>query len=301
VFLIAYTQAFNIPNISILYFKNQISRTCIISACLGGYEKTTKVHPYYPDTDFIFFTDNENMENVGCWIIDNTPYYRTHRPKVDTGIYKNSINNNNHTFNLAKYYKEQFYNIPRLLEYDYIIWLDGTIQLTKPNFTEYIIKVFNERNDVIVQTMHHEQRSGILDSEAGASNFYRYTSTFWGGQPQPFQNVTHQYEYYQSQGYKNEYWKNKSIHDLSYRNNDYTHYGVWLTCLIAWDMRKPMTRKFLDAWYLENLNQTTQDQISFPYVAQKLGIDPYTYPDNNTPGYECHTESYWYIKKDHGN
>lgn len=286
-----------VTNMKLMPFR----KSCIISACLGTYEKTTKKHPEMPGTDFIFFTNNKDMQNTGNWIMDYTPYHFTNIPKVDNGEYKNSIKNNNHTFNLAKYYKEQFYNIPRLAEYDFITWLDGTIELINPNYMNYIQKIFEENEDVIVQTMHHEHRHGNLGSEAGASNFFRYTSTFWNGQKQPYQNVNEQYKYYLSQGYNNSYWKDKSKHNLTYRNNDYTHYGVWITCLVAWDMRKPMTKKFLDAWYIENLNQTTQDQVSFPYVAQKLGVDPYTYPDNNTPGGICHQNSYWYIKRGHGN
>lgn len=275
-------------------------KSCVISACIGTYEKTTKMHPEIPGLDFIFFTNNREMLNTGNWIMDYTPYHITSIPKIDNGKYKNSIKNNKHTFNLAKYYKEQFYNIPRLAEYDFIIWFDGTIQLTNPTFINYITKVFDENKDVIVQTMHHEYRHGKLSQEAIASNMFRYNSKFWGGQAQPIQDVYEQYKYYLSQGYKESYWKDRSKHNLTYRNNDYTHYGVWLTCLVAWDMRKPMTKKFLDAWYIENLNQTTQDQVSFPYVAQKLGVEPYTYPDKNTPGSSCHQKSFWYIKNGHG-
>lgn len=62
-------------------------------------------------------------------------------------------------------------------------------------------------------------------------------------------------------------------------------YGLWCTCFVAWNMkRQPQTKTFLDAWAMENRRHTTQDQVSFPFVVQKLGNHPYSLPDDTIFG-----------------
>lgn len=65
------------------------------------------------ETDFICFTNNENIISNG-WFIDSIPYHNIYKSPLD----------NDHTFNIAKYYKQAFRNIPRLNKYDVIIWID---------------------------------------------------------------------------------------------------------------------------------------------------------------------------------
>jgi len=101
-------------------------KICYITAIYGNYELTCK--PYAEQTiktDFICFTDNKDIEKNG-WIIDTTPYHILNKSTIDTGNYINSISNNKHTFNIAKYYKQSFINIPIIKDYDCIVWLDGT-------------------------------------------------------------------------------------------------------------------------------------------------------------------------------
>ena len=119
-------------------------RIAFITAIIGPYEASTKKYAKQSiPCDFICFTNNLNIKNNG-WIIDNTPYHLTRKSKVDTGKYTNSLSNNKHTFNIAKYFKQNFYNIPRLQQYDIIIWLDGTIQITNKDTALYILKLFGK-------------------------------------------------------------------------------------------------------------------------------------------------------------
>ena len=276
-------------------------KVAFISACIGTYEKSTKHHvPQSIDCDFIFFTD-VNIDNRGNWEIDRTPYHLLNLSRVDTGVFRNSFVNNKHSFNMAKFYKEQFYLIPRLSKYDIVIWLDATIEIKYSRTAEYVCRVFRDRPEMYVQTIHHHSRFGILQSEVKASRFFRYTSTFWAGQPQPFQDVEQQYRDYIREGYNESYWKDLNIRDLTYRNNVTTHYGVWVTCFVAWNMAHSQSKVFLDLWFLENLRHTTQDQVSFPYVAQKLRAEPYTYPDSSADRwYEKCEHQMFYDKLAHG-
>jgi hypothetical protein len=105
------------------------AKICFITAIYGNYESTCK--PFIKQTvptDFICFTDYHDMIPNG-WKIDTTPYHLLYPSTMDNGTFINSIQQNKHTFNVAKYYKQSFRCIPILQTYDVIIWLDGTIEL----------------------------------------------------------------------------------------------------------------------------------------------------------------------------
>ena len=272
--------------------KNQIQNSekkiAFITAIYGGYEKSCKkfIIQSIP-TDFICFTDNPNIIPNG-WIIDTIPYHFTNPYSLDNSNMINSLTNNKNTFNIAKYYKQAFQNIPRLKNYDVIIWLDGTIEIINPNVSSWIL------NNIYSHTIigwEHEFRNGILKNEVDASDFSRYTSTICNGQPQPYQDVFKQYNSYIADGYDETYFKK---HDSSRK-----HLGVWITCFVAFLNKNKDVSTFLDKWYEQTLKFTTQDQIGFPYVCQKLNMIPYTLPDKNIYG-SPHYRTDFYIKHNHG-
>ena len=243
-----------------------------ISAILGNYEKTSKplANQTIPISKFLF-TDNPNLINLNKWQIINIKNQSFYSP-LDNPSFVNSKTNNHHTFNLAKYFKEQFYRIPQLQNYDIIVWLDGTIEITDPTLSQKLINLFESNKELMVASINHTIRKDNLINEVKASYFYRYTSVHWAGQDQPYQNITRQYEYY--------------------KNNGFQDVGVWITCFVAWNMRHQSTYKFLDDWFIHNLNFTTQDQISFPYLIWKNNLSKsiYTYP-----------EKQFYRRHSHGN
>jgi hypothetical protein len=266
-----------------------MSKICFITAIYGNYELSCKKFiKQTVDTDFICFTDNVDIINNG-WIIDNTPYHLENKSDLDKDNYINSISNNKHTFNIAKYYKTAFQNIPRLKDYDVVVWLDGTIEIIYEKTSEYILNhIYKEK----IIGWHHEWRNGILNEEVNASNFDRYTSEFWNGQSQPFQNVNNQYEAYVNDGYNDLFFKNQQSHT--------PHFGVWITCFVAFLNKDSNIRDFLEEWYLNILKYTTQDQISFPYVVQKTNIIPFTLPNSEISGDCPHQSTMFYIKHVHG-
>jgi hypothetical protein len=263
-------------------------KICFITAVYGKYEASCKKFKKQTvNSDFICFTDNENIIRNG-WTIDTTPYHFTHKSQLDDSTLLNSLSNNKHTFNVAKYYKQSFSNIPRLKNYDVIVWLDGTIEITHDKTSEFILnKIYKEK----MICWHHEYRGGNLKKEVLASHFERYTSTFWNNQHQPYQNVDKQYYDYIQDGYTDEFFK--KMHP------DRTHFGMWITCFMAFLQHDEEVKKLLDLWYLQTLKHTTQDQIGFPYACQKTNLIPYTLPDNDVSG-EPHKRTMFYIKHDHG-
>jgi hypothetical protein len=275
---------------------NSPPKIAFITAIYGGYETSCKkfMKQSMP-TDFICFTDNPNITNNG-WIIDTTPYHILNASPIDNGNYINSIKNNNHTFNVAKYYKQAFQNIPRLKNYDVIIWLDGTIEIICEHTSRWILNNYNKYKII---GWHHEYRFGNLESEVNASiTCGRYCTTFWNNQSQPYQDVEQQYNEYVKDGYDELLWKELKENRLIDPNK--THYGVWITCFVVFDNKSDVVTDFLNMWYLQTLKYTTQDQISFPYVVQKIKLYPYTLPNGVVLGKKPHEKTLFYIKQNHG-
>lgn len=266
-----------------------MTKICFITAIYGSYEKSCKKFVQQTiETDFICFTDNKNIISNG-WTINTTPYHLLNKSKLDNDTYINSLCNNKHTFNIAKYYKTAFSNIPILQNYDVIVWLDGTIEIVYDKTSEYIL---NHIYDEKIIGWHHEQRYGILSGEVKASHFNRYTSTHWNNQSQPYQDVDNQYKCYLNEGYTDSYFKDLKSHT--------PHMGVWITCFTAFLQKDKDVNKLLDLWYLQILKHTTQDQISFPYVCQKTSIVPFTLPNQEIHGDRPHVSTMLYIKHTHG-
>jgi hypothetical protein len=266
-----------------------MAKICFITVICGNYEASCKKFvKQTQETDFICFTDNQNITSNG-WIIDTTPYHLHNKSELDNGTYTNSLCNNRHTFNISKYYKQAFKNIPRLKQYDVIVWLDGTIEIIYDKTSEYILNnIYKEK----IIGWNHEMRNGILSAEVKDSHFFRYTSTIWNNQRQPYQDIDNQYKCYVEDGYTDLYFKQLNSHTK--------HMGVWLTCFVAFLQNDPEVSEFLDLWYLQTLKYTTQDQIGFPYVCQKLNLIPHTLPNNEVLGDRPHHNTMFYIKHNHG-
>ena len=94
-----------------------MAKICFITAIYGNYESSCKKFIKQTiETDFICFTDNKDITSNG-WTIDTNPYHITNKSELDNDTYTNSICNNKHTFNVSKYYKQAFNNIPILQKY----------------------------------------------------------------------------------------------------------------------------------------------------------------------------------------
>lgn len=279
-----------------------MKKVAFITSILGAYEATCK--PFVKQTvdcDFICFTDNPNIETNG-WELDLNPYFDTHKSPVDIGLYVNSIHkvgrlvelNNRHPFNLAKYYKQQWKLIPRLKDYEVVIWMDGTLELLSPNVAEYMLEMC-PKYDIV--TWHHEMRGGFLFHEAISSFLPKYHDTYYRNFKQPYQDVMAQYMAYLRDGYDENYFKNIERQEGRGRGD---HFGVWATGFLAFNNRNEKLIDFLDRWYLQTLMYTTQDQVGFPKVCQDTKIIPYTLPDSVFTGLESHTENSMFKVHLHG-
>ena len=264
-------------------------KVAFITAIFNGsiaYERSCKPHVQQTvPASFICFSNANPVSNG--WTINNTPWHYMHPSPLDGGQGRNSLAKNTHIFNIAKYYKQAWRNIPILAEYDVVIWLDATVEITDPNCTRTVLQALGQSP---IATFEHDWRNGCLKDEVVDSLFDKYTSPNWMGQLQPVQPVVQQYAKYVARGYREDLWRTLVPERPSA--------GVYLTCFVAVTVC-PQALAFMDAWYLETLHETTQDQISFPYVLQQLNIIPYAWPNEGVIG-EASTRTTFYIKHNHG-
>jgi hypothetical protein len=265
------------------------ARVAFISAVYGGYESTLK--PFFRQSipsDFICFTDLPETIASHGWIIDRTPYHRTIRVPYDSPDKVNSLSHNDHPMNIGKFYKIAFPLIPRLQQYDVVIWLDGTIMITNATVAESLLKLVNSGESLM---LFEHWRDGSLFDEAKSSWVYnKYNSTKFAGFSQPRQEIRKQYDTYLELGYDHSLWKQI--------RPSRPQYGLWITCFVGLNMRDPRIPKLLSLWYEHILNFTTQDQISFSFVTQALGVYPYSFPNDEVVGTgQINT---WFFKSEHG-
>jgi hypothetical protein len=185
---------------------------------------------------------------------------------------------------------------------------------------------------LIVVFEHIRNRSLITELEASLK-LDRYIRPDYNLRHQPVQPLVQQVQDYLNDDFREWYWEklflneNRTVEDNKPFNR--TQYGMWCTCFIAFNMRKnvtpsvvgqpselliPLTNElsknatstslsihsFLDEWFHQNRLFTTEDQISFPFVIQKLGIYPYSLPEERYSVYGSYDFNSLYVKLDHG-
>jgi len=221
-----------------------------ITATFGNFDNWLKyAHPQTVSTDYICFTDNPLLKVSENWIIDREPYHISHPSKLDNGKMWNSLINNNHTFNIAKYYKQNFQNIPRLAKYDIIVWLDATLEIEWDNTMEWLYNkmLVDQRASMVL--FSHEMRAGKLNVEVFANMMtgsFKYISTEWLGQKQPYQDINKQYTAYINQGYNESFWLDSSVASKAGGPITKDQLGVWMTAFIAFDNKNEQISRFLD-------------------------------------------------------
>lgn len=245
-----------------------------LTSIYGTYERTLKSpEPQSFPSRFVAFTDRDDLKNSPGWevhIIKDVAKY----DKKSVILGRNDLKTNRHPFNFAKFFKQQFHTLDFLRGHRVAVWIDGTIHIKNGSTAEMMNNLVQQdgRNFILFE---HE-RNGIVEAEVEASLFPKYTSTHWGDHDQPFQDVQGQFSEYQSFGFKEKWWLDDYDAPLGVANRK--QYGLWVTCFIAFDMASPTTHIFLDTWWQQNVEYTTQDQVSFPFVAWKLQVYPFSLP-----------------------
>ena len=227
----------------------------VISAVYGNREATLKktIKQTIP-VDFHCFVENENISNNGAWIKDPTKYQFLDETKspLDDGKMVNSLSKNKHPYNQYKYYKTQFHRIPKLKQYQYIIWIDSSFRMKSNTVCERLVNLISNSSFQIMFYKHPKTKTIAKEVKTMKKDARWKNTTLWGIE-QPFQNLTKQIEDYYGSGFSDKYYNR-----------------IWVSGLFIIDMTYIESTQFLDEWYFQILNYSTQCQVSLPYAAWKV-------------------------------
>ena len=295
---------------------------CGISAMFGNYEKTAKepLMPLVPSFPLFLVTDQEHLLQPNSTTATTTSAWT--RIRVNSSLWQEDCRNKSYIgarnnpceqpflFNHAKFYKMQFYRVPEIIEAgcNVVIWLDATIQIKTGTFMGQMAERARRGQNFVVYVQDGPRKTwhGSIKAEVGRSKYGKYG----GKSPESFgpaQNVEDQYTHYLSHGFTEKWFQNASWYEenkeLIQMNGQ--KYGLYITCMVMFDLRKSETKTFLDCWWNENILRSTQDQIGFPYCAWKHNILVHSLPDTEEPmrwdPWDQKSDSNPYFRKlDHG-
>lgn len=225
------------------FFTNK-PKVAIVTANYGSYD-TPKNHSNVLNShlvDWYYFTDNSKLKNSldSKWKVITKSYHLI----KNKSNYPNSLpNSNKHTHNIMseKFYKVCTHRIPELDNYDYWIWIDGSVYL-RDGFVDEILKLINSGNKLI--NFAHSERDNITDEFNLSIQMDKYAN----------QDLLYQYRTYMDSGFEDDQ-------------------GLYENTIMV-KANDPSINKIFDDWWLHNLMFSYQDQISWPYVLWLNGTKP---------------------------
>lgn len=298
-----------------IFFQNTNDpvKICGISAMLGNYEKTIKEprgwvgppsprHPLFVATDQEHFLHDYDKNNTAWTRIPvNSSLWQEDCKRQEYVGAQNNPCDQPFLFNIAKFYKMQAYRVPQIREAgcNAIVWLDGTVQIKAAEFLGTMADRAAIGENFVVY-VHGPEREGFIKTEVRASAFGKYQGR---GGPNfgPHQHVAEQYDYYMKMGFREKWFQNETWFD-EYNGVDENRnkYGMYVTCMVMFDLQQAETKKFLDCWWEENILRSTQDQVSFPYCAWKHNIKIHALPDAGGGVGDDFGNNVYFVKLGHG-
>lgn len=203
------------------------NNTVLCTAVCGAYEYATPTNLKIDGVDFIYFTDGKSnfpISNpwkeivLGDKHLDNRR--RSKRPKLNP------------------------HSIPELLNYKYMIWIDGSMTIKNHNFVEQLLSYMH--NGFIVSP-HFDNRNCAY-GEATIRPL-KYSK----------EPLDEQVAFYRSEQFPE-------------------NYGLYECGFSARDMTNQKVKQLGELWHEQNLTWSYQDQVSFPYCLWKTGYVPDVLP-----------------------
>lgn len=151
-----------------------------------------------------------------------------------------------HPRRVAKMAKCMPWYFPSLQRYKYAIWIDGDMQILRPQF---VPELLHHLNNGLVISPHFDNRHCAY-GEAGIKH-PKYDT-----EPLAAQTAA-----YRAAGFPEEF-------------------GLYEGGILGWDMTNPDARSFGYQWFIENMVWSYQDQVSLPYVLWKTGFKPDVLPQS---------------------
>lgn len=208
----------------------------IYTAIYGGKDDlNSQVFQNIPVTK-IAFTDREIANDKG-WNVVNSPFTKElldSNPELKDPRMQ------------AKAYKVRPQYIDEGFQGDYLIWIDGNIQIKNTRFVEFLIESVG---DSMVGFMDHPDRDCIYEEYDACIKYNRL---------------------------KTKEQKDTALQQLiRYKKEKVMpHSGLFAGTIFIRNMKHPRIEEFNDMWWSEILNGSFRDQLSLPYVLSKMGETP---------------------------
>jgi hypothetical protein len=203
------------------------NNTVVCTAVCGAYEHALPSSRKIDGVDFIYFTDGKsNFPITEPWkeIVLGDDHLddrrRSKRPKLNP------------------------HSIPELLNYKYLVWIDGSMTIKNDGFIEHIMSFMS--NGFVISP-HFDNRNCAY----GEATI----------RPMKYANepLDEQVAFYKSEGFPE-------------------NYGLYECGISARDMSNSFVKDFGQLWHQQNLIWSYQDQVSFPYCLWKTGFIPDVLP-----------------------
>jgi hypothetical protein len=297
-----YSTMFHVDYLKRYFPLLKAAKVAVVTAIYGGYEKSCKSFARQSlETDFYCFTDDESVGGRG-WIVDTVPYpLLTLRKEFDEGLLEelNSYHNNQHPFNLAKYFK-----MAGMVEvmawlgvgvdypaYDQMVWIDGSLAISNSEMSSMLLQSFSVKSEkfVLFRLLRADLDEEVkLSLQAG-----KYSDPNWLGIAQPVQTLKEQLRAYKAAGYSESYWQSVYSSPSERQNIPVSKskgsLGIFCSCFFAINLAespaspnatasRKMVHSFLKAWHAHNRRFSTQDQVSFPFLSQQFHLPPLPLP-----------------------
>lgn len=140
------------------------------------------------------------------------------------------------------------------IDADIMIWMDGSVQVTSPDFVTWIVGHLQGHD---IACLKHPDRNSIVDE----LHF--------------MEKLMSQGNVYLRTRYSREKMRDQVEHYLTKGFSDSV--GLWWMCLFARYTTQKVNQAF-DRWWIENTTWTIQDQLSFPMIVEthKLNVKTLT-------------------------
>ena len=203
--------------------------TAIITAVTGNYDNPT-YQPRIDDVDFIYFTDGKNQKDIP------KPWNVAQLPEKDVDLDDRRR---------SKRPKLNPHSMPELLQYKYVVWIDGEIVIRN---TEFLEKSFSYMKNGWVVSPHPD--SVVENGRNCAYGEATIRPIKYKDEP-----LDEQCSFYRSEGFPE-------------------NYGLYACGFSVRDMSVEKVKDTGELWHQQNITWSYQDQVSFPYCLWKTGFIP---------------------------
>lgn len=218
------------------------NHVCVYTSIVGNYDRLKPQPKQTVDCDWICFTD-EQLAPIGEWQVITVLF-----PSVPASARARAkhIKVLSHQLFPGGFFDESGARFAEARHYDYLIWIDGSVQLLRPDFVEMMISSIGKSGWALFR---HPWRDCIYDEARESADMVKY-------QQQP---IMEQAEFYRKSGFP-------------------SHYGLWCGGLIARRTDAHHLTAINELWWRETMRWTCQDQVSLPVVLWRLGLEVDTVP-----------------------